>query len=197
MRRASLKRHIVDQHFPTQCTSCYMCGKVFKNSKSLNSHMNVIHRQYKTIVKSTSAVWCTVLGALAFRVLYCSILLHCVDLTFGIICLCATLVGIPLYWQYLRNFILQTTWRWPPIGAETCREKSTLNCAQTFVAYGGFYTYWYIYIYLYSLHVLAYLAVFRYTNWFLHFRSLQGNCYWCELFYYYFFLFPRCRFLLT
>jgi hypothetical protein len=28
-----------------------------------------------------------------------------------------------------------------PIGAETCREKCTLNCAPTFVAYGGFYTY--------------------------------------------------------
>jgi hypothetical protein len=27
------------------------------------------------------------------------------------------------------------------IGAEICREKCTLNCAPTFVAYGGFYTY--------------------------------------------------------
>jgi hypothetical protein len=25
--------------------------------------------------------------------------------------------------RYLLNFIVQTTWRWPPIGAETCREK--------------------------------------------------------------------------
>ncbi|XP_023709919.1 broad-complex core protein isoform X10 [Cryptotermes secundus] len=56
MRRASLKRHVMDQHFPTQRTPCHLCGKVFKNSTSLNSHMNFIHRQYKTIVKSTSAV---------------------------------------------------------------------------------------------------------------------------------------------
>jgi hypothetical protein len=27
------------------------------------------------------------------------------------------------YSDYLRNLILQTTWRWPPIGAETCRGK--------------------------------------------------------------------------
>ncbi|XP_021914816.1 protein abrupt-like isoform X8 [Zootermopsis nevadensis] len=54
MRRASLKRHIVDQHFPVQRMPCQLCGKVFKNSASLNSHMNVKHRHYKTVVKYAS-----------------------------------------------------------------------------------------------------------------------------------------------
>ncbi|XP_069692421.1 modifier of mdg4-like isoform X11 [Periplaneta americana] len=55
MRRASLKRHIADQHFPTHRVPCHLCGKVFKNTTSLNAHLNVKHRQFKTLLKSSTA----------------------------------------------------------------------------------------------------------------------------------------------
>ncbi|PSN54211.1 hypothetical protein C0J52_03566 [Blattella germanica] len=47
MRRASLKRHIKDQHFPSERIPCDTCGKIFKNNTSLQSHKNIIHKQFK------------------------------------------------------------------------------------------------------------------------------------------------------
>ncbi|PSN54210.1 hypothetical protein C0J52_03567 [Blattella germanica] len=47
LRRTSLRRHIMDRHFPSQQTPCHLCGKIFKTANSLSTHMNAFHKSFK------------------------------------------------------------------------------------------------------------------------------------------------------
>ncbi|XP_021914814.1 broad-complex core protein-like isoform X6 [Zootermopsis nevadensis] len=54
LRRTSLRRHIVDRHYPSQQALCQLCGKVFKTANSLYTHMNVFHKHFKKLPAASS-----------------------------------------------------------------------------------------------------------------------------------------------
>jgi hypothetical protein len=57
LRRTSLRRHIVDRHFPSQQAPCQLCGKVFKTANSLSTHMNAFHKHFKKLPATSSHTW--------------------------------------------------------------------------------------------------------------------------------------------
>lgn len=57
LRRTSLRRHIVDRHFPSQQAPCQLCGKVFKTANSLSTHMNAFHKHFKKLPAASSHTW--------------------------------------------------------------------------------------------------------------------------------------------
>lgn len=48
MRSSSLRRHMMDVHLPNQKRQCPICQKLFKTANSLQTHLIVIHRVYKS-----------------------------------------------------------------------------------------------------------------------------------------------------
>lgn len=57
LRRTSLRRHIIDRHFPSQQAPCQLCGKVFKTANSLSTHMNAFHKHCKKLPAASSHTW--------------------------------------------------------------------------------------------------------------------------------------------
>jgi hypothetical protein len=57
LRRTSLRRHIVDRHFPSRQAPCQLCGKVFKTANSLSTHMNAFHKHFKKLPAASSHTW--------------------------------------------------------------------------------------------------------------------------------------------
>jgi hypothetical protein len=57
LRRTSLRRHIIDRHFPSKQAPCQLCGKVFKTANSLSTHMNAFHKHFKKLPATSSHTW--------------------------------------------------------------------------------------------------------------------------------------------
>lgn len=76
LRRTSLRRHIIDRHFPSQQAPCQLCGKVFKTANSLSTHMNAFHKHCKKLSAASSHTWLHFIDSLRKILIWCIWVAH-------------------------------------------------------------------------------------------------------------------------
>ncbi|KAJ8866627.1 hypothetical protein PR048_032487 [Dryococelus australis] len=56
MRQSSLRRHMMDCHWPNTGEVCQYCGKTLRTRNSLHSHVSVYHRHIKKLLHPLPAI---------------------------------------------------------------------------------------------------------------------------------------------